>query len=54
MTVKNDKKQIMIYALGGDVEKFKELQKDFKNKGYNSAALFHEMLNCYIKKTEEF
>ena len=54
MTVKNDKKQIMIYAFNDDAVVFKELQKEYKNKGYNSSALFHEIISHYVKTKEVF
>jgi hypothetical protein len=49
MTTKNDKKAIMIYASNKDADRFKQLQKEFKQKGYNSSALFREMLEAYDK-----
>jgi len=49
MAIKNDKKAIMIYASNKDADRFKALQSEYKQKGYNSSALFREMLEAYDK-----
>lgn len=41
--------KIMIQADEKDVSYFKELQKEFKKKGYDQSALFREIMDCYKK-----
>jgi uridine kinase len=42
--------KIMIQADEEDVEYFKELQKDFKEKGYSQQVLFKQIIECFKKE----
>lgn len=42
--------KIMIQGDEEDVEYFKELQKDFKEKGYSQQVLFKQIIECFKKE----
>lgn len=43
------KKQLMVSALNEDYDTFRQLQKEYKKKGHDMSALFHDLIECYNK-----